>query len=78
VQKLKRYELSHLNDYDYLVTVTQRDLSNFVKLGFAKKGMVIPIGIDIERLSGYGPIGIKTTENLFYRIPGLDAQYGRD
>jgi glycosyltransferase involved in cell wall biosynthesis len=48
VRKLKRYELKHLNDYDYLVTVTQRDLSNFVKLGFAKKGMVIPIGIDTD------------------------------
>jgi glycosyltransferase involved in cell wall biosynthesis len=46
VKKLKRYELSHLNDYDYLVTVTQRDLSNFVKLGFKKEGIVIPIGID--------------------------------
>ena len=46
VRKLKRYELANLNVYDYLITVTQRDLSNFVKLGFRGQGMVIPIGID--------------------------------
>ena len=46
VRKLKRYELAHLNVYDYLITVTQRDLSNFVKLGFKGQGMVVPIGID--------------------------------
>lgn len=46
VRKLKRYELANLNNYDYLITVTQRDLSNFVKLGFSGQGMVIPIGID--------------------------------
>jgi len=48
VRKLKRYELANLNVYDFLVTVTQRDLSNFVKLGFSKHGMVIPIGIDVN------------------------------
>jgi len=46
VRKLKRYELANLDKYDYLVTVTRRDLSNFVKLGFSGQGMVIPIGID--------------------------------
>lgn len=55
VRKLKRYELARLNDYDFLLTVTQRDLSNFVKLGYKKSGMVVPIGIDCRDYQGFSP-----------------------
>lgn len=48
VRKLKRYELKNLNVYDFLITVSKRDLSNFVKLGFNNQGYVVPIGIDIK------------------------------
>jgi len=48
VWKLKRYELKNLNVYDYLITVSKRDLANFVKLGFNNQGFVVPIGIDIR------------------------------
>lgn len=48
VRKLKRYELKNLNVYDYLITVSKRDLANFVKLGFNNQGYVVPIGIDIK------------------------------
>ena len=53
VKKLKRYELKNLNVYDYLVSVTQRDLSNFVKLGYLGEGMVVPIGIDTKDYKEY-------------------------
>ncbi len=45
-EKLKRYEVKHLNDYDLLVPITNRDLSKFRKLGYKNGVSVIPIGID--------------------------------
>lgn len=46
-KKLKNYELQHLNSYDALVAITQRDLDLFRKLGFNQKGCVAPIGLDM-------------------------------
>jgi len=45
-KKLKNFELSHLNEYDMLVAITDRDLSNFRRMGYKNGAMVSPIGID--------------------------------
>ena len=50
-QKLKRYEVQHLNDYDLLVPITKRDLSKFRKMGYKNGVSVTPIGIDQEDYS---------------------------
>lgn len=47
-EKLRKYEVEHLNDYDLLVPITNRDLSKFRKLGYKNGVSVIPIGIDQE------------------------------
>lgn len=77
VQKLRRYELAKLNVYDYLVTVTQRDLSNYVKLGFTKKGMVIPIGIDandypVSQLEDFSGLKISFIGSLDW-MPNMEG-----
>ena len=49
--KLKKYEVQHLNDYDLLVPITNRDLSKFRKMGYKNGVAVTPIGIDQEDYS---------------------------
>jgi glycosyltransferase involved in cell wall biosynthesis len=45
--KLKQYELDHLNDYDYLISVSDRDLKKFKQLGYKNGAMASPIGLEI-------------------------------
>lgn len=46
--KLKRYELEHLNKYDYLVAVSERDLRKFKALGYKNGAISSPIGLDLK------------------------------
>jgi glycosyltransferase involved in cell wall biosynthesis len=46
--KLKRYELAHLNKYDYLVAVSERDLRKFKSLGYKNGAISSPIGLDLK------------------------------
>ena len=48
-KKLKSFELTHINDYDYLVSVTDRDLQKFKKLGYKNGAMASPIGLQVDR-----------------------------
>ena len=48
-KKLKNFELTHINDYDYLVAVTDRDLQKFKKLGYKNGAMASPIGLQLDR-----------------------------
>jgi glycosyltransferase involved in cell wall biosynthesis len=48
-QKLKNYELSRLNDYDYLVAVSERDLKKFKELGYKNGAISSPIGLDLKQ-----------------------------
>lgn len=48
-KKLKNFELTHINDYDYLVAVTDRDLQKFKKLGYKNGAMASPIGLQVDR-----------------------------
>ncbi len=48
-KKLKRFELDHLNDYDYLIAVSDRDLKEFKKHGYKNGAMASPIGLDIKK-----------------------------
>ena len=47
-KRLKRFEIEKLNDYDYLVAVTDKDLKKFKKLGYKNGAIASPIGIDIS------------------------------
>ncbi|HPK09989.1 MAG TPA: glycosyltransferase family 4 protein, partial [Saprospiraceae bacterium] len=47
-QKLKKFELENLNSYDYLISVSERDLKLFKKLGYKNGAMASPIGLDLN------------------------------
>ena len=47
-QKLRRFEVNSLQQYDMLLPITDRDLRYFRQLGFDKPAVVTPIGIRAE------------------------------
>jgi glycosyltransferase involved in cell wall biosynthesis len=47
-RKLKNFELGVLNDYDFLIPISQRDLQKFRNLGYVNGAQTIPIGIDFR------------------------------
>ena len=49
--KLKRFEVNKLNDYDFLVPISDADLIKFRNLGYANGAHTIPIGLDLEQYS---------------------------
>ena len=44
--RLKQYEIQHLNQYDLVVGITERDVTHFQRLGLQKPAVVSPIGLD--------------------------------
>ncbi len=44
--RLRAYEINHLNEYDLLVGISERDLEQFRALGLKKPSTVAPIGLD--------------------------------
>lgn len=44
--KLKRYEIARLCDYDLLVAITKRDLELYRTLGYRKSAIVTPVGVN--------------------------------
>lgn len=47
-KKLRNFELGVLNEYDFLVPISQRDLHKFRDLGYVNGAQTIPIGIDFK------------------------------
>lgn len=50
--KLKKFEINTLNDCDFLVAITERDLTHFKSLGYKNGCVASPVGFD---LSQYNP-----------------------
>lgn len=44
--RLKKFEIAHLNQYDLLIGITQRDVEHFRRLGLRKPAVATPIGLD--------------------------------
>lgn len=68
-RKLKRYELEHLNKYDYLVAVSERDLKKFKTLGYKNGAMSSPIGLDMKN---YATINSRKSIDDICFIGALD------
>ena len=47
-RKLKEYEIGQFPAYDYLVTLTERDLNQFREKGYTNGASAAPIGFDTE------------------------------
>jgi len=50
--RLQKFELDHLNDYDMMVAITERDLQQFRKMGCTIAGHTTPIGLDMREYVG--------------------------
>lgn len=61
-KKLKDYEIKNINEYDFLISVSERDLKKFKELGFKNEAVNSPIGI---QLSNYKK---QSHLNLLYDI----------
>jgi len=47
-KKLKRFELDMLNNYDYLVPISEKDLEKFRVLGYKNGAQTIPVGLSAK------------------------------
>jgi glycosyltransferase involved in cell wall biosynthesis len=63
-RKLRNYEINHLNDYDFLVALTDRDLKQFKKLGYKNGAMAAPIGIDTSQYGRITPKNKKVEKDI--------------
>jgi len=50
--RLQKFELDHLNAYDMMVAITDRDLQQFRKMGCTIAGHTTPIGLDMREYVG--------------------------
>ena len=48
-KKLKRFEVETLNNYDFLVAITDRDLKKFRELGYKNGCISSPVGLDLNQ-----------------------------
>jgi polysaccharide biosynthesis protein PslH len=69
--KLKKYELEHLNKYDYLIAVSDRDLKKFKELGYKNGAMSSPIGLDLKQYNIATSVKDSLNTNLCF-IGALD------
>ncbi len=70
-KKLKRFELEHLNAYDYLIAVTKKDLKTFKSLGYKNGAIASPIGIETKSYK-IAPSNQKENEFSLCFIGSLD------
>lgn len=47
-KKLKNFEIQKLNDYDFLVAITDRDLKKFQELGYKNGCIATPVGFEYQ------------------------------
>ena len=59
--KLKKFELNRLEDYDFLIPISEADLSKFRELGYANGAAAIPIGLDLDT---YSPRMMSTKSSM--------------
>lgn len=72
-RRMRRFELSYINSYDYLVPITDRDADFFARNGNAKPVHVVPLGL--EPMSPLFSIGnSKVDFPVFSFLGALDWQ----
>lgn len=68
-KRIRTFKLNHLNQYDFLVPITQRDADAYQQLGNIKPIHVVQTGINTER---YIPDTTNTEFPGFFHIGALD------
>jgi len=69
-KRMKQFERSFINKYDFLVPITERDANIFKTLGNNKKTIVCPTGVDASK---YKSLTERTFENIkLFHLGSLD------
>lgn len=76
-RKLREYEIEQFPSYDYLITLTERDLKQFKAKGYKNGASAAPIGFDPERYPYSTPVFGKEMSICFIGsldwIPNLEG-----
>jgi len=67
--RLRRFELNFINNYDFLVPITQRDADKFTDFNNTKPIHVSPTGLNAEK---YLPKQKQTSNHKFFHIGAMD------
>jgi glycosyltransferase involved in cell wall biosynthesis len=68
-ERLRKFELEHINDYDLIVPISEKDEKAYVTLGAKQPLFLHPFGIDIEKIP-YQPS--DTLPVSLYHIGAMD------
>jgi polysaccharide biosynthesis protein PslH len=71
-ERLKKYELSVIDQFDGVAAITSQDASWFLANGFKKALNVIPFGIDLNSIATNQ--NVKETERSVFHIGAMDWQ----
>jgi len=63
-KKLKRFELDMLNNYDYLVPISEKDLEKFRVLGYKNGAQTIPVGLSAKDYVRFTPKNATTSDKV--------------
>ena len=68
-KRIKKFEIDYINKYDILVSITQRDLNIYNKLGNSKPAVVSMTGINIDEIDRKG---IEVEYPSLFHLGALD------
>ncbi len=71
--RLQKFELDHLNAYDMMAAITNRDLQQFRKMGCTIAGHTTPIGLDMSEY-GSGEWRVASSESNTVHPPAPSNQ----
>jgi len=72
--QLKRYEISNINQYDGIVTITKKDMDIFKALGCQVPITDIPLGIDSEEYRQAATLAATPVPETIFHIGAMDWQ----
>ncbi|MFO7869387.1 MAG: glycosyltransferase family 4 protein [Bacteroidales bacterium] len=67
-RRVEKFERHHINTYDIIVPITQRDADTYYKMGNVKPSYVAPTGVFVDELS----VEKKQEVSSLFHIGGLD------
>jgi len=75
-RRIRRFELSLINQYDALIPITSRDEAHFINFGNTKPSHVLPTGMDLRDQTGDSPVAFKASVAHLGALDWLPNQNG--
>lgn len=68
-KRLRKFEIEHINDYDLIVPISEKDEKTYLTLGAKKPLFLHPFGIEIEKIPFYSSDALPLS---LYHIGAMD------